>query len=181
VREAEALARRALVKAGSLLGPLEEGLRVMKEAGRLGGGEFTRRRDAVEAAKYEKGLLDQLAAALATRGSGSGGGKEQVESDRVKLVGTRRPVGRTIGAPLPETEETRELDNEGVLQRQKVVTQEQDQRVSELGAVVHRLNQLGTAINDEVIYQNGMLDQANEAADGLDRKLRAANRRAKNL
>ena len=186
VREAEALARRALVKAGSLLGPLGEGLRVMKEGGRLGGGEFTRRRDAVEAAKYEKGLLDQLAAALATArgsggGGGGGGGKEQAESDRVKLVGARRPVGRTIGAPLPETEETRELDNEGVLQRQKVVTQEQDQRVSELGAVVHRLNQLGTAINDEVILQNGMLDNANNAADGLDRKLRVANRRAKNL
>ncbi|KAK3295449.1 Phox domain-containing protein [Chaetomium fimeti] len=180
VREAEAQARRALIKAGSLMGPLEEGLRVMKESGRLGGGEFTRRRDAVEAAKYEKGLLDQLAAALATRG-GAGGSKEQGESDRAKLVGTRRPVGRTIGAPLPETEETRELDNAGVLQRQKVVTQEQDQRVGELGAVVHRLNQLGTAINDEVIYQNGLLDQANDAADSLGRKLGVANRRAKNL
>ncbi|KAH6849674.1 Phox homologous domain-containing protein [Chaetomium sp. MPI-CAGE-AT-0009] len=179
VREAEAQARRALVKAGSLMGPLEEGLRVMKESGRLGGGEFTRRRDAVEAAKYEKGSLDQLAAALATRGAG--GSKEQSESDRAKLVGPRRPVGRTIGAPLPETEETRELDNEGVLQRQKVVMKEQDQRVGDLGAVVHRLNQLGTAINDEIIYQNGLLDQANDAADGLGRKLGVANRRAKNL
>ncbi|KAH6624197.1 Phox homologous domain-containing protein [Chaetomium sp. MPI-SDFR-AT-0129] len=184
-REAESQARRALIKAGSLLKPLEEGLKVMKESGRLGGGEFTRRRDAVEAAKYEKGLLDQLASALVTRGAASAAvaaSGASADSDRAKLLGTaRRPVGRTIGAPLPETEETRELDNEGVLERQKLVVQEQDERVNLLRSAVSKLNQLGTAIDDEVTYQNGLLDQANDAADNLQRKLGVANRRAKNL
>ncbi|KAL2200854.1 hypothetical protein P885DRAFT_56275 [Corynascus similis CBS 632.67] len=188
-REAEAQARRALIKAGSLLGPLEEGLKVMKESGRLGGGEFTRRRDAVEAAKYEKNLLDQLAASLAARGlggnaggAGDAGRDNQGESDKTKLVGpSRRAVGRTIGAPLPETEETRELDNEGVLQLQKQVFKQQDERVNVLGAAVRKLRQLGTAIDEEVTYQNGMLDQANDAADGLQRKLGVAKRRVKNL
>jgi regulator of vacuolar morphogenesis len=97
------------------------------------------------------------------------------------MASARRPVGRTIGVPLPETEETRELDNEGVLQRQKLVTREQDERVNILGAAVGKLKQLGTAIDEEVVYQNGMLDQANHAADDLQRKLAVGNRRAKNL
>ncbi|AEO58162.1 hypothetical protein MYCTH_2305337 [Thermothelomyces thermophilus ATCC 42464] len=184
-REAEAQARKALIKAGSLMGPLEEGLRVMKESGRLGGGEFTRRRDAVEAAKYEKGLLDQLAASLAARGLSGGGGDagrgEQGESDKAKLIGSRRPAGRTLGAPPPETEETRELDNEGLLRRQKLVVEEQDERVNLLGAAVRKLHQLGTAIEGEVAHQNSLLDQANDAADSLHRKLGVANRRVKNL
>ncbi|KAL2156577.1 hypothetical protein VTH82DRAFT_1322 [Thermothelomyces myriococcoides] len=188
-READAQARRALIKAGSLIGPLEEGLKVMKEGGKLGGGEFTRRRDAVEAAKYEKGLLDQLAASLAARGLSSGGpgsgGEQQSENNKAKLLGgggsSRRPAGRTLGAPLPETEETRELDNEGLLQRQKLVTQEQDERVNVLGAAVRRLHQLGNAIEEEVNHQNSLLDQANDAADNLHRKLGVANRRIRNL
>ncbi|KAK3898968.1 Phox homologous domain-containing protein [Staphylotrichum tortipilum] len=179
--DAEGQARKALVKAGSLLGPLEEGLGVMREAGRMAAGEYNRRRGLMGAAKEEKSLLDQWASRAARRGS----------EDRGKLLSSPTPqqqqrtaARRVLGGPaqpLPETDETRELDNEGVLARQRLTMEEQDARVGVLGSVVDRLNRLGADIYTEVETHNEMLDEANRATDSLQRKLGVGNRRARNL
>jgi regulator of vacuolar morphogenesis len=178
--EAEAAARKALVKAGSLMGPLGEGLGIMKESGRLGAGEFNRRKGVLDAARREKDLFDQLAANLARRGTGPRDQGAASESDRAKLM-PPRPVGRQLGRPLPETEETRELDNEGVLQRQKLTMQEQDEDLGELAKILHRQNVLARAMHKHIEEDNDMLDHANARADSLQRKLGVGNRRAKNL
>ncbi len=186
--DAEGQARKALVKAGSLLGPLEEGLGVMRDAGRMAAGEYNRRRGLMGAAKEEKSLLDQWASRAARRGGAS------APDDRAKLLSspspqqqqqTQRGVSRRVlggpAQPLPETDETRELDNEGVLARQKLTMEEQDARVGALGSVVDRLNRLGADIYNEVETHNEMLDEANRATDSLQRKLGVGNRRARNL
>ncbi|KAK3357763.1 hypothetical protein B0T25DRAFT_453179 [Lasiosphaeria hispida] len=162
--EAGSQAKRALVKAGSLLGSLNEGLVALKDGGRLGEGEMRRRKDLLAAA----------------RGVASA-------SERVALVGTGpallgpRAGGRVLGAPLPETERTRELDNEGVLLLQRDVMREQDQDVETLARIVRRQKEMGLAIHDEVNRHIDMLNRTNEDADVLGRKLNVAKDRARRL
>ncbi|KAK4148685.1 Phox homologous domain-containing protein [Chaetomidium leptoderma] len=186
--EAGTQAKKALIKAGNLLAPLEEGLRVMKEAGRLGGGEFTRRRDVLEAARREKGLLDQLAANLARKsragGVAGGGGRDQdsaSESDRAKLLMPQRPAGRQLGRPLAETEETRERDNSGMVQLNDDKMKEQDADLKVLGDIVHRQLELASQMERHIEEDNERLDHLNQQVDSHGRKLAVANRRAKNL
>jgi regulator of vacuolar morphogenesis len=187
--EAGTTAKKELIKAGSLLFGLADGLGVMKEKGRLGEGELRRRKDLLAAAKEEKAWLDQWALRSAgSRGRdqhAGGGGGNASESDRAALgIGgdaARRPVGRTIGRPLPETERTRELDNEGVLQLQKEEMKLQDQRVNEVGLSVQRLKANAIAIDEELTYQLGQLDHLNDLVDSHERKLAVADRRVKGL
>ncbi|KAL2270490.1 hypothetical protein VTJ83DRAFT_2674 [Remersonia thermophila] len=190
--EAEAAARKALIRAGSLLGPLEEGLAVMKDKGRLGPGEYNRRKGVLEAAKGEKEGLDQLATQKLVRrnaadpaGGLAGAGGASSEGDgRARLLQTqapRRPAGRQLGRPLPETERTRELDNEGVLQLQKETMREQDEDLDVLAQVLRRQNTLARAMLQHIEEDNELLDEASARADSLQRKLAVGNRRAKNL
>ncbi|KAK3942344.1 Phox homologous domain-containing protein, partial [Diplogelasinospora grovesii] len=159
--EAGAAAKRALVKAGSLLASLNDGLRVIKDGGRLGEGELRRRRDLLSAARRMQ---------LMGNGGGGGGGR-----------GNNTGGGRVLGAPLPETERTRELDNGGVLQLQRDVMKEQDQDIEALAKIIRRQKEMGLQINDEVTRQTEMLDRMNEDADVLGRKLGVAKDRVKRL
>ncbi|KAK3368255.1 hypothetical protein B0H63DRAFT_74017 [Podospora didyma] len=194
--EAGSAAKRALVKAGSLLASLNDGLRVLKDGGRLGDGELRRRRDLLSAARVERDGLDKLSSsmAVASGGGGSGGARQGVASasDRNALIGNGgsqqqlqlqgpRAGGRVLGAPLPETERTRELDNQGVLQLQRQMMHEQDQDVEALAKIVRRQKEMGMAIHDEVNRHIDMLDRTNDDADVLGRKLNVAKDRVKRL
>ena len=86
-----------------------------------------------------------------------------------------------MGAPLPETERTRELDNEGVLQLQRDTMRDQDMEVEALARIVRRQKEMGLAINDEVERQTNMLDNLNTNVDVVDKKLRVAKGRVKKL
>ncbi|KAK3682759.1 hypothetical protein B0T22DRAFT_522169 [Podospora appendiculata] len=190
--EAGAAAKRALVRAASLLGALGEGLRVLKDGGRVGEGELRRRRDLLAAARVERDGLDKLSSSLAAAGTvGSGGGRHTgvaSQSDRVALMGASssgvqppRPGGRVLGAPLPETERTRELDNTGLLQLQRDTMREQDEDVEALARIVRRQKEMGMAIHDEVNRHVDMLNRVNEDADVVGRKLGVAKERVKRL
>ncbi|KAK1756284.1 vacuolar morphogenesis protein 7 [Echria macrotheca] len=189
--EAGSQAKRALIKAGSLLTSLNDGLRVLQETGKLGEGELRRRRDLLAVARVERDGLDKLSSSLAASGAVAGGGRQGVASasERNQLMGGSpgpslhgpRPGGRVLGAPLPETERTRELDNEGVLLLQKDIMREQDQDVEALGRIVQRQKEMGLAIHDEVERHKLMLDRLNDDVDIVDRKLRVAKDRAKKL
>lgn len=197
--EAGAAAKRALVRAGSLLGALQEGLGVLKSSGRVGEGELRRRRDLLAAARVERDGLDKLSSSLAhasreaarqasisgPSGSGSSSGEA---GERAKLFagssgagGGSVRGGRVLGAPLPETERTRELDNEGVLQLQRDTMRDQDMEVEALARIVRRQKEMGLAINDEVERQTNMLDNLNTNVDVVDKKLRVAKGRVKRL
>ncbi|KAK0622823.1 Phox homologous domain-containing protein [Immersiella caudata] len=186
--EAGSQAKRALIKAGSLMTALGEGLRVLKEGGRLGEGEVRRRRDLLESARTERDAMDKLAASLASSGEVVGGGRQGVASasERGQLMGepTRlvaRTGGRVLGAPLPETERTRELDNDGVLMLQKNVMKEQDQDVEALTKIVRRQREMGLAIYNEVQAQIDMLDRLDQDTDVVTKKLDVAKDRARRL
>ncbi|KAK4179011.1 putative vacuolar morphogenesis protein 7 [Triangularia setosa] len=198
--EAGSAAKRALIKAGNLIGSLSDGLRVMKEDGnKLGEGELRRRRDLLAAARVERDGLDKLSSSFAVAGGGAAAGamgRHQgvaSASERAALMGNsdggpssigivRSSMGRRVlGAPLPETERTRELDNEGVLQLQRDTMSEQDQEVEALAKIIRRQKEMGLAINDEVNRHIDMLDRLNDDVDVVGRKLGVAKDRVKRL
>lgn len=183
--EAGANAKRCLVKAGALLGSLEEGLKSMAETdkrgdNRVGAGELRRRRDLLSSARVELEGLEKLAVSLAVKnqeGGESGASATQQDKSNLFGPGVSRPSGRVLGAPVPETERTRERDNEGVLQLQKQLMKDQDLDVEELAKIVRRQRDVGLAIQSEVEQQNEMLARVNEDADRVRKKIDVAKKR----
>lgn len=185
--EAGGAAKKALVKAGSLLGALTDGLRAMREGGKsvLGDGEMRRRRDLLAAARVERDGLEKLAASLAAA-TGTGRQGAPSSGDKTALLGNgsssgARSGGRVLGAPLPETERTRELDNEGVAQLQREMIEEQDQGLDVLAGIVRKQREMGLAIKDEVDRQVEHLDRVNEDVDRLGAKTDVAKNRVRKL
>ncbi len=188
--EAGANAKRCLVKAGGLLGNLEEGLKIMGEAEKrregsgLGAGELRRRGDLLGSARVEREGLEKLAVSLAVKAQSKSttvnGNGAATQQDKNALFGgptVARTSGRVLGAPVPETERTRELDNEGVLQLQKQMMADQDLDVEELGKIVRRQKEMGLAINGELELQNEMLRRVDEDAERVGNKIAVAKKR----
>lgn len=193
--EAGANAKRCLVKAGTLLVSLEEGLKGMAEEGRgaggawggkaaVGEGELRRRRDLLASARVEKDGLEKLSVSLAVKSQGgaeSNGAGAPVATQRDKSAlfgpGVARPSGRVLGVPVPETDKTRELDNEGVLQLQKQIMRDQDLDVGELAKIVRRQKDMGIAINEELEDQIRMLERVDEDVDRVKGKIDIAKKR----
>ncbi|KAL1900660.1 hypothetical protein Sste5346_002385 [Sporothrix stenoceras] len=198
--ESSAAAKRELVKTGSLLTALTTGLKAIQESKRLGEGELRRRRDLLAAARVERDGLETLSASLAsarsnTYGEGSSSGASSiapVTGDKAVLFGSAAAGGnsgngrafgggRVLGAPLPETDQTRELDNSGVVQLQKQKMAEQDQDVAVLSKIIEKQRMLGLAIKDEVDLHTGMLNQLSDDTDRVHGKMKVAKDRIKRL
>ncbi|KAJ9637357.1 hypothetical protein H2199_007644 [Coniosporium tulheliwenetii] len=195
--EAGANAKGALVQAGALIRALEEGLKGLSGGGRngdegawggvekLGDGEVRRRRDMIGSAKKERDGLESVLSAMAvksaasTSSSLSGTTAVASEGDKQGLFRGGAPGGRgrVLGAPAKETERTRELDNEGVLQLQRQIMQEQDEDVQDLTKVVRRMREMGVAINEELVLQNQMLDLLDNDVDRVQGKIDVARKR----
>jgi hypothetical protein len=124
----------------------------------IGEGEVRRRKDLLASAKKEKDGLENLHHSMMQ--------KSKLDSavasvqDKDKLIGSAKPrSGRVLGK---ETDKTRELDNQGVLQLQKDTMASQDQSVEELMKIITRQRELGIAINNELEIQNELLNLADE-------------------
>ncbi|KAL4881132.1 hypothetical protein BJY04DRAFT_190033 [Aspergillus karnatakaensis] len=190
--ESSARAKSALVRAGTLITALEEGLskrlsettsnsdgRGSSGMGSLGEGEIRRRKDLLINARKERDGLEDLLNAMAA--------KSRVDSavasiqDKQALVGStsggpRKPTksGRVLGK---ETERTRELDNQGVLQLQRDTMEQQDLSVGELLKIVRRQKELGIQINEELEIQNELLRLVDEDTDRVEKKVEIGKRR----
>lgn len=181
--ESSAQAKSSLVRAGSMITTLEEGLKSLGGRGTqsgesstsssLGDGEIRRRKDLLINARKEKDGLEDLLHAMATKSRldhavASIQDKDALlragNGDAASGNGRRAPArsGRVLGK---ETERTRELDNEGVLQLQRQTMQDQDQSVEELMKIIIRQRELGTAIHEELEVQNELLKLADEDTD----------------
>lgn len=173
--EASAGAKRCLVKASSVIAALDAGLRAIaahntntngnnwsKESPKdsrstsadLLDGEIRRRKDLVAAARKERDGLESLANTLAAKRHAS---PPAPAAARAGNPFAGKPRGRVLGAPLPETERTRELDNAGVLQLNDEFMREQDKVVAGLLGNVSRMKEIGVAIGEEIEVQNRML------------------------
>ncbi|PSR75540.1 hypothetical protein BD289DRAFT_447538 [Coniella lustricola] len=186
--EAGAAAKKALIRASNLIRALDDGLKNMAEQRKLAEGELLRRRNVVAVAKQERDGLEKVNASIpgvaghGHHGAGNGNGRNGpvASSDKALLLarsGTGGSVRRVLGAPLPETERTRELDNSGVLQLQRDQIADQDQDVDQLAKIIRRQKEMGLAIQQEVEEQNAMLDDMDGNATRLQAKINVGNRK----
>ncbi|PHH83471.1 hypothetical protein CDD82_430 [Ophiocordyceps australis] len=188
IAEAGAAAKRSLVKVATLISNLSDGLRRIQEAGRLGEGELRRRRDLVAAARMERDGLDKLSNTMPSSSSPTSTPLNNAKapgsaSEKTSFVQGGRPLGggRVLGAPLPETNKTRELDNNGVLQLQQMEMEAQDEQVGQLAAIIRRQKEMGLRINEEVEAQSEMLDRMDQDAARVQGKVSVANKRIKKM
>ncbi|KAJ5103790.1 hypothetical protein N7532_004319 [Penicillium argentinense] len=191
--ESSAQAKSSLVRAGTMIGTLDDGLKNLGSRGSqsgqsttspLGDGELRRRKDLLINARKEKDGLEDLLHAMATKSRLDSAVASIQDKDTNALFGNndsssngrRTPArsGRVLGK---ETERTRELDNQGVLQLQKQTMQDQDQDVEELMKIIVRQKELGVAIHEELAVQNELLKLADEDTDRLKSKVDVGKKR----
>ena len=196
--EAAADAKACLVRSQAMMSALEGGLQSMggtakpqngtagargeeRPVTKLGEGELRRRKDLLASAKKEKDNVEDLLSAQATRQSRLDGAStaEASSADKNSLLDPPRPgvrSGRVLGA-AKETDETRTLDNEGVLQLQQLKMKEQDEDVSVLTTQVQRLKEMGVQVNNELEFQNEILGLLDKDADRVHDKVNVAKKR----
>ncbi|KAI1085444.1 Phox-like protein [Whalleya microplaca] len=182
--EAGSAAKKALVRAGGTLTCLGDGLRWMQDAKRLGDGEIRRRKDLLAAARVEREDLEKLSTTISPASKISQKGGMPSAADKAALIGnapSKTTRGRVLGAPLPESERTRELDNGGVLQLQRQMMKEQDEDVDGLARIIRKQREMAESINREVEEQTEMLDAVNHQADVLGSKVNVAKNRTKKI
>jgi len=210
--EAAANAKKSLVRAGTLISALEEGLSRLGGSSnktsddwsgdKLGDGEIRRRKDMISGLRKERDGLDSVLNSMAVKAAISGSGTSSTpstsssaavtESQKAGLFSSsskntsshssskhtssssRRVFG---GPPAAETDKTRELDNDGVLQLQQQIIQEQDEDLVDLSTVVRRMKEMGVQINTEIVEQNAMLGLFEEDVERVDGKVRIAKKR----
>lgn len=191
--EASAAAKAALVKSAGILTALEDGLtHIQKTNQKLGDGELRRRKDLLAAARRDKDGLDNLLNAMNQKSKLDSAVASIADKDSLLSTtntgtnGTSTPTststhpsqkpraGRVLGK---ETAETRELDNQGVLQLQKTKMAEQDLDVDELRKIIQRQRELGTQIHEELEVQNDLLRMVDEDVDRVQGKVDVARKR----
>ena len=180
--EASAQAKKSLVRAGTMVATLESSLQSLSSArggSSLGEGELRRRRDLISSARREREGLENLLSAIVAKAALDVAVANADE--KTSLLGNDKPKprgGRVLGK---ESDRTRALDNEGVLQLQKQLMQDQDEGVSVLGKAVARQKELSIQIQEELEVQHDMLNLLDEDASRLQGKMDVARNRVGKL
>lgn len=192
--EAAANAKKSLVRAGTLISALDESLGRLSgnssdswSGEKLGDGEIRRRRDMISGLRKERDGLESVLNSMAVKAAISGSGGSSTPSTSSAAVtaeqkaglfkGANKPSGRRVlGAPQ-ETDKTRELDNDGVLQLQKQIIADQDEDLVDLAVVTRRMREMGVQINQELVEQNAMLGLLDEDVERVDGKIKIAKKR----
>lgn len=186
--EASAQAKKCLVRAGSAISSLQRGLEQMNSGStwgnsRLGEGELRRRKDLLSSASREKEGLDSLLSAMAAKAALDRTVASVQEKDSLltsndphstSAVKSKPSSGRVLGK---ETDQTRALDNHGVLRLQKQLMQEQDEDVNVLAQAVARQKELGIQIQEELEIQSEMLGMLDEDVTRVQGKMDVARKR----
>lgn len=188
--QANVQGKKKLAAALTRVGALEEGLQSLGYAG-MSEGELQRRRDMVGRLRDDCQKLAKMVtvARLTSRGTGSASERNPAsESDRAALLEQpasklfQRPVTRVFGGGVPkETEETRPLDNHGLLQMQQTQVERQDSQLSQLSSILQRQRHLGLAIGQEISEQNELLDDLTNEVDRVGGKLSTAKKQMNRL
>ena len=183
--EASAQAKKFLVRAGTMLQTLDAGLANLASASswgtpRLGEGELRRRRDLLSSAKREKEGLETLLSAMVAKSAVDKTVADKAES--TALLGGPTAAGKPVAASRgrvlgKETDRTRALDNQGVVQLQKQMMREQDEDVMVLARAVARQRELGEQIQEELLVQNEMLGMLDEDVTRVQGKMDVASKR----
>ncbi|ORX70012.1 hypothetical protein DL89DRAFT_222967 [Linderina pennispora] len=170
-------AKRKLGDLAKALKDLERGLDAIGPS--LTAGELLRRQDMLAGLSEEKVNLTRMVL---------GPGVVVSSSDKAALLdgasadanGGTRVLGRAGNAPK-ETNETRGLDNQGLLQLQADRMKEQDLVVTDFSRLLQRQREMGIAIGSELDLQNQLLSELDQDLDRTGNKLATARRQASQL
>lgn len=171
-----------------MIAALEAGLKEnasSRSGDRLAEGEARRRRDLIAGARKEREGLETLMGAMSAKAavdrqvaSAESRGQSLHEEFPVKQgnggLKAGRPGGRVLGK---ETDRTRALSNQGVVQLQKQMMQEQDEDVQVLGDAVRRQKELAVQIQEELEVQEDMLGLLDEDVGRVQGKVDIARKR----
>ena len=188
--QANVQAKKKLAGVLTRVGVLEDGLQSLGLSGMIEG-ELQRRRDMAARLRDDCEKLAKMVtvARLTAKGLGSSAERNPVSaSDRAALLESSsssafgRTSARVFGAAKPqETEQTRPLDNHGLVQLQETKVQQQDSQLSQLSTILQRQKHLGLAINQEIGEQNEMLDDLTNEVDRVGGKLSNAKKQMNRL
>jgi regulator of vacuolar morphogenesis len=190
--QANVQAKKKLAATLSRVGALEEGIQHLALAG-MSEGELQRRRDMVARLRDDCEKLAKMVtvARMTSRGIGLAAERNPAsESDRAALLnhpkpsgGFQRPVARVFGGGVQpkETDQTRPLDSQGLVQLQQSQMDQQDAELAQLSAILQRQKHLGLAIGDEIAIQNEMLDDLAGEVDHVGGKLTNAKKKLNRL
>lgn len=185
---ASAAAKRCLVLAGTKVTSLQNTLNAIeteKDRGRvgLGDGEIRRRRDLIRELNAEILGLERLSQSIATQRTtlsvpnASEKHPNPLFTQQAPAVSTRR----VFGAPPPETERTKGLENDELLQLQTTVMKEQDEQMDDFLRQVRRTRGIAEQIHEELDSQVELLGGLEEDVERVGGKLRRATKRADKL
>lgn len=187
--KANVSAKSKLAGIVSRIGMLEKGLEELGMHG-ISEGELQRRSDMVARLRDDHEKLTRMVtvARQSSRAVGAGSSTSASNvapnSDREALLGTNmfKPITRVFGAGQPrETEQTRPLDDHGLVGLQQAQIQQQDEQLSQITTILQRQKQLGEAIGSEIAYQIEMLDGLSNDVDRVGGKLTTTNRQLNRL
>ncbi|KAI0793443.1 syntaxin [Abortiporus biennis] len=186
--QANVQAKKKLAGVLSRIGALEEGLETLGLGGMIEG-ELQRRKDMASRLRDDCEKLAKIVtvARLTSRGLGTSSERNPVsESDRAALLDSSstfaRPSGRVFGAPkAQETEQTRPLDDHGLVQLQQTQIAQQDSHLAGLSTILQRQMHLGLAIHQEITVQNELLDDLGNEVDRVGGKLGSAKKQLNRL
>lgn len=89
--------------------------------------------------------------------------------------------GRVFGKKPEETDETRPLDDRGVLQLQQQKMGNQDEQLKELSKILQRQRGMGEEIHREIGEQTSMLEDIEHGVDKTGAKMAKAKRQMNKL
>ncbi|KZT52769.1 hypothetical protein CALCODRAFT_557890 [Calocera cornea HHB12733] len=175
--------KKKLATLVSRVGALAQGIETLAKAG-MSGGELTRRGDSVSRLQDECAKLGEMVVAARASSARQTTFMANMDpaptADRVALLGaTNAPITRVFGSrprTPQETEQTRPLDDRGVLQYQQLQITQQDTQLTQLSTILQRQMQLGVAIGSEIEDQNRMLDDLASDVDRTGAKLGKARK-----
>ncbi|KAI9319658.1 Phox homologous domain-containing protein [Dichotomocladium elegans] len=174
-------AKKVLLSLGGRISALETGL---QQGLLVAEGERRRRQDMVDRLKEEKDALTKLVnlGRLEQHQSLMDPPRNTSESSDKNIPTIRIGPGRAFGTfaaaqQSRETETTRGRDNEGLLQYQQEVMNEQDAQIEQFSDLLARQKQLGLAIGDELDAQNQLLDELDANVDRTALKLKFADKK----
>ena len=190
-------AKKKLAEVLTRVGVLVSGLDTLVVQSGMSEGELQRRTDMVARLQDDcEKLAKMLTVASRQQSSSSSSSAARnitTASDRAALFGsasgggqptvTSKPIARVFGAPPPpkETEETRPLDDHGLLQLQQAKMDQQDSQLSQLTTILQRQKHLGTAINNELAQHVELLDGLHNDMERVGGKLTAAKKQLNRL
>ncbi|KAH8102605.1 syntaxin [Cristinia sonorae] len=184
---------QAKKKLGGVLrgvGVLSEGLQSLGLGG-MSEGELQRRRDMAARLQDDCEKLAKMVTVAQFTSRGIGPAAERnpaADTDREALLGTSattttiRTSGRVFGVPKAvETQQTRPLDDAGLVQLQQTQVEQQDAQLAQLTTILQRQKHLGYAINQEIGEQINMLDDLTNEVDRVGGKLTNAKKQMNRL